>query len=331
MGFESASSPAQVDARVAEIVSNLAKINDLLADSTPKQILEWAIDNLPHLYQTTAFGPTGCVTLDIVSRISQERAAQTGQVSLSKDSHCGPILNSSQLQASVHLVPLIFVDTLYHFPQTTDLAERAAKHYGAPMRVYTPSNLKSSSEFESAYGQILWEKDADLYDYLTKVEPARRAYEELGVRAVFTGRRRSQGADRASLNAVEVDETGLIKVNPLLNWSFKEVDAYVKTNAVPYNELLDMGYRSIGDWHSTALPGASTGTDADERSGRWKDKAGKTECGLHKDYFQFKRMANKKLREAELARKDAANDKLIGEDQVSTAVPGATELLQATS
>ncbi len=212
-------------------------------------------------------------------------------------------------QDSDHLVPLIFIDTLYHFPQTTDLAHRAVAHYGAPMHVYTPSNLKSPKEFEAAYGQALWERDGDLYDYLTKVEPARRAYEELGAKAVFTGRRRSQGADRASLNAVEVDETGLIKINPLLNYSFGQVDAYVKQNAVPYNELLDMGYRSIGDWHSTALPGASTGTDADERSGRWKDKAGKTECGLHKDYFQFKRMAQKKLREAEMARKDEAKDK----------------------
>ncbi|KDN34987.1 Phosphoadenosine phosphosulfate reductase thioredoxin, partial [Tilletiaria anomala UBC 951] len=274
------------DTRVAAVVANLPKINEQLADATPKEILEWSIDNLPNLYQTTAFGLTGCVTLDLVSRISQERAAQAGR-------------------PAEHLVPLIFVDTLYHFPQTTNLAHRAAQHYGAPMHVYTPSSLNSSAEFEKAYGQMLWEKDEELYDYLVKVEPARRAYDELHAKAVFTGRRRSQGADRASLSAVEVDETGLIKVNPLLNWSFKQVDEYVKANAVPYNELLDMGYRSVGDWHSTALPGA----DAGERSGRWKDKAGKTECGLHQDYFQLKRLAQKKLREAELARKDEAKDK----------------------
>lgn len=283
-------SSSTIDARVASAIENLASINEQLADATPKEILEWSIDNLPNLYQTTAFGLTGCVTLDLVSRISQERTK-------------GPNTNAK------HLVPLIFVDTLYHFPQTTDLATRAAEHYKAPMHIYTPSNLKSSAEFEKTYGQQLWERDEDLYDYLVKVEPARRAYEELNAKAVFTGRRRSQGADRASLQAVEVDETGLIKVNPLLNWSFKEVNEYVKTNAVPYNELLDMGYRSIGDWHSTALPGATNGSDADERSGRWKEKSGKTECGLHKDYFQFKRVAQKKLREAEMARKDAARDK----------------------
>ena len=116
--------------------------------------------------------------------------------------------------------------------------------------------------------------------------------------------------------SIEVDETGLIKVNPFLNWSFGQVDEYVKQNAVPYNVLLDMGYKSIGDWHSTALP-SSTGADG-ERSGRWKDKGGKTECGLHSDYFRMKRIAEKKIREAELARKDEARDK--GEAAASTDV-----------
>lgn len=177
------------------------------------------------------------------------------------------------------------------------------------MHVYTPPGTATVAEFEKKWGPQLWEKDDETYDYLVKVEPARRAYEELGVKAVFTGRRRSQGNDRASLQAVEVDETGLVKVNPFLNWSFAQVDDYVKQNAVPYNELLDMGYKSIGDWHSTALPSAN-GADG-ERSGRWKDKGGKTECGLHTDYFRMKKIAEKKIREAELARRDEANDKVV--------------------
>ncbi|PWN91295.1 putative MET16-3`-phosphoadenylylsulfate reductase [Acaromyces ingoldii] len=274
------------DARIQQVIASLPSINEQLREATPEQILEWAIDNLPGLYQTTAFGVTGCVTMDQVSRISAQRAAKAG------------------LTTSHHLVPLIFIDTLYHFPQTTDLAQRAARHYDAPMHVYTPKGSPDVATFERQWGPQLWEKDEETYDYLVKVEPARRAYEELGVKAVFTGRRKSQGADRSDLQAVEVDETGLVKVNPFLNWSFGQVDSYVKTNAVPYNELLDMGFKSIGDWHSTSMPGA----DGGERSGRWKDKGGKTECGLHKDYFKMKRVAEKKLREAELARKDAERD-----------------------
>lgn len=274
------------DEQIQAVIANLPAINEQLAEATPEEILEWSIDNLPGLYQTTAFGVTGCVTLDQVSRISARRAEK-------------------QAAQPKHLVPLIFLDTLYHFPQTLNLARRAARHYDAPMYVYKPKATDTTPEFEKRWGTSLWERDEETYDYVVKVEPARRAYEELGVRAVFTGRRRSQGADRASLGAIEVDETGLIKVNPFLNWSFAQVDAYVKANAVPYNELLDMGYKSIGDWHSTALPGA----DGGERSGRWKDKGGKSECGLHKDYFKMKLVAEKKMREAELARKDAARDK----------------------
>lgn len=62
---------------------------------------------------------------------------------------------------------------------------------------------------------------------MVKVEPAARAYRELGVKAVITGRRRSQGAERESLQVLEVDERGLIKVNPLISWSFKEVKEYI--------------------------------------------------------------------------------------------------------
>ncbi|CBQ73340.1 probable MET16-3`-phosphoadenylylsulfate reductase [Sporisorium reilianum SRZ2] len=281
------SKQAEEEAQIRHVINNLEAINRKLGEADPSEIIEWAIDHLPGLYQTTAFGITGCITVDMISRISEQRAAKAGR-------------------PAKHLVPLIFVDTLYHFPQTLELAHKAAKHYSAEMHVYTPPGTTTVREFEDKWGPQLWERDEDTYDYLVKVEPARRSYDELGVRAVFTGRRRSQGADRASLKAVEVDETGLVKVNALMNWSFGQVDAYAKANAVPYNELLDLGYKSIGDWHSTALPGAG---DSGERAGRWKDKAGKTECGLHKDYFKMKNLAEKKLREAELARKDEAKDK----------------------
>ncbi|PWZ01919.1 phosophoadenylyl-sulfate reductase [Testicularia cyperi] len=297
---------AEIEAQLRSVIDNLDAINERLGDADPREIVAWAIDNLPSLYQTTAFGLTGCITVDMIARISEDRAAKAG----------------TPFQ---HLVPLIFIDTLYHFPQTLELANKAAKHYNAPMHVFYPPGTNTVGEFEAKWGSSLWERDEDTYDYLVKVEPARRAYEELGVRAVFTGRRRSQGADRASLKAVEVDETGLIKVNALMNWSFAQVDAYAKTNAVPYNELLDLGYKSVGDWHSTALPGA----DGGERSGRWKDKGGKTECGLHKDYFKMKNLAEKKLREAELARKDEARDKVAASAASRQPVPAAAESISA--
>jgi len=132
---------------------------------------------------------------------------------------------------------------------------------------------------------------------MAKVEPAQRAYRELQVSAVLTGRRRSQGGKRGELDIIEIDEAGLIKVNPLANWTFQQVQEYVKTNNVPYNELLDRGYKSIGDWHSTQ----PIQVGEDERAGRWKGQQ-KTECGIHNPrskYAQF-------LRQQELQRQEEA-------------------------
>jgi phosphoadenosine phosphosulfate reductase len=129
------------------------------------------------------------------------------------------------------------------------------------------------------------------------VEPAQRAYQELGVRSVITGRRASQGSARAKLQPLEIDSTGLFKLNPFAGWSFSQVKAYIDEHNVPRNALLDKGYKSVGDWHSTVPVSETAGANSDEneRAGRWKGK-NKTECGLHKDYFKMKMAAKKKVR-----------------------------------
>ena len=124
-----------------------------------------------------------------------------------------------------------------------------------------------------------------------KVEPARRAYTELNVLSVITGRRASQGAARSSLQPLEIDSTGLFKLNPLFNWSFAAVNGYIREHNVPRNALLDQGYKSVGDWHSTQKSGEG---DSGERAGRWAGNTAKTECGLHEDYFKLKMEALKK-------------------------------------
>ncbi|WVF72220.1 phosphoadenosine phosphosulfate reductase [Kwoniella sp. CBS 6097] len=246
--------------------------NTQLEGKSPQEILKWAIDNLDGLYQTTAFGLTGTAALDMISKISQERE-------------------------EIHLVPLIFLDTLHHFPETVQLAQDASENYLAELHTYKPPGVSTAEEFAAKYGEKLWEIDEGTYDYLVKVEPAARAYKELAVRAVITGRRRSQGADRASLDVLEVDERGLVKVNPLIGWSFKEVKEYIDKEGVPYNPLLDKGYKSIGDVHSTAAPDPNAAlTGEGERSGRWQGKS-KTECGLHTNYFEMKKRFEEKQKE----------------------------------
>jgi len=279
----SVSSNKNSNARVPSAFE-IQRVNEELATAEPQQILAWALQAFPTgLFQTTAFGLTGLAALDMIHKLSPE---------------------------GTHAVPLIFINTLYHFPETLALAAEASQKYGAQMHVYMPPAAQSSSQFESIYGERLWEEDEESYDYLVKVEPSRRAYEELNALAVITGRRRSQGGDRASIPIIEVDSTGLIKINPLANWSFKDTKAYIDANHVPYNALLDQGYTSIGDWHSTKKPDGSKvqglSGDAAERSGRWAGRAEKTECGLHKDYFKMKAQFNKRKREREQRARDEA-------------------------
>ena len=181
------------------------------------------------------------------------------------------------------MIGLIFFDTLHHFPETLALVDRVRSRYPLfNLHIYKPKNLESAEEFSSKHGERLWESDDELYDWTAKVEPAQRAYRDLQVDAVLTGRRRTQGGKRGDLPVLEVDEAGLVKINPLARWTFEQVWDYIKANDVPYNELLDRGYKSIGDWHSTK----PTSDGEDERSGRWQGQQ-KTECGIHNPRSKF--------------------------------------------
>lgn len=238
--------------------------------------------SLPGLFQETAFGLSGLVSLDILSKLSA--ASPKSQV------------------------PLLFLDTLYNFDETLDLVDRVRGRYPqVNLHVYKPEGVDTTSEFEAKYGTELWKCDEEAYDWAAKVEPSERAYRELGVKAVLTGRRRGQGGARKQLDILEVVENGLIKVNPLANWSFKQVKSYIDENNVPYNALLDQGYKSVGDWHSTE----PVAEGEDERAGRWKGRE-KSECGIHNPksrYAQF--LAEQAREEEEKALQDAFQRKMV--------------------
>ena len=249
---------------------HLQFINRQLQFLEPPEILRWAVTTLPHLFQTTAFGLSGLVTLDMLSKMKIPRP---------------------------QMVDAIFLDTVHHFSETLDLVDRIRNKYPlVNVHVYRPDGAETSEDFGAKYGERLWETDGERYDFLVKVEPGQRSYRELGVQAVLTGRRRSQGGKRGDLPIIEVDEGGVIKVNPMANWSFQQIQDYIKKNDVPYNALLEQGYKSVGDWHSTQ----PVKEGEDERAGRWKGQE-KTECGLHNPrskYAQFL-MEQEKKRERE--------------------------------
>ncbi|KAJ1928857.1 3'-phosphoadenylsulfate reductase [Linderina macrospora] len=244
--------------------AQLKHINDKLSRLEPQEILNWATITFSGLYQETAFGPSGNVITDM-------------------------------LAAQSHSVPVIFVDTLHHFDETLELSQRSQQKYNFLLHVFKPEGCETREDFTAKHGDQLWKRDDVVYDYSVKVEPARRAYEQLNAQAVISGRRRSQKGDRAALQIVEVDKaSGLVKINPLANWSFQQVWTYLRANEVPYNALLDQGYKSVGDYHSTR----PVKEGEDERAGRWAGTE-KTECGLHKDYFAMRSafLARKKLQQ----------------------------------
>ncbi|KAI0172384.1 phosphoadenosine phosphosulfate reductase [Hypoxylon sp. FL1284] len=225
----------------------------------------------PNLYQSTAFGLTGLVSTDMLSKIEKESPSSSP-------------------------VDLIFLDTLYHFDETYALVRRVKETYpNVRIHTFTPQDASTSAEFEERYGGKLYETAAELYDWIAKVEPQQRAYSELNVAAVLTGRRRSQGGERDKIGILDVDdETGIIKINPLVDWTFAQVKSYITENDVPYNELLDRGYKSVGDWHSTSPVSAGE----DERAGRWKGQA-KTECGIHNKKSRYALYLEEMQRKAE--------------------------------
>jgi phosphoadenosine phosphosulfate reductase len=124
-------------------------------------------------------------------------------------------------------------------------------------------------------GPNLWERDPDRCCHIRKVEPLLRALEPYD--AWVSGIRRDQSPSRAGVKKVERSSRyGVWKIQPLADWSEKDVWSYILGNDIPYNPLHDVGYRSIGCIPCTR----PTRPDEEERAGRWAG-SDKLECGIH--------------------------------------------------
>ncbi|HTO00720.1 MAG TPA: phosphoadenylyl-sulfate reductase, partial [Microthrixaceae bacterium] len=161
-------------------------------------------------------------------------------------------------------IEVVFIDTGYHFPETLETVEVVRRRYGLNLRIMTVA----------PHAEELWKVDPANCCSAVKVGQLDRAL--AGKEAWMSGLRRDEAPSRANAPIVARDLRGLIKVNPLANWSVADVDAYIVANDVPINPLLGRGYPSIGCMPCTKAvePGE------DPRSGRWAGSE-KTECGLH--------------------------------------------------
>jgi len=162
-------------------------------------------------------------------------------------------------------IEVVFLDTQYHFAETHWFVERVRERYDLNLKVMKP--LIEPDD--------LWQTDPDECCAMRKVEPLARALD--GKQAWMTGLRRVETPARAKSPIVHLDVgRGIVKVNPIANWSHDEIDGYVADRGLPVHPLRDKGYPSIGCWPCTR---PVTNGD-DPRAGRWAGR-GKDECGRH--------------------------------------------------
>jgi len=176
---------------------------------------------------------------------------------------------------AVHIFSL---DTGRLFPETLDLIGRTESKYKTKIQVLYPEresveNLVAEMGINGFYNSVENRKSCC---YVRKVEPLKRAL--AGNSVWVTGLRAEQSANRSAMRKIEWDEANhIIKFNPLLDWSFDEMIAYIEENKIPYNPLHDKGFVSIGCAPCTRA--IAPGEDA--RAGRWWWEDSKKECGLH--------------------------------------------------
>jgi phosphoadenosine phosphosulfate reductase len=171
-------------------------------------------------------------------------------------------------------LPVLFLDTGYHFPQTYEYRDRMTREWSLNLVNVLPE--QTVAEQESEFG-ILHRSEPTRCCHLRKVEPLMRALEPFDI--WFTGLRREQSPTRKNLKKIEVHRlpTGktLWKVSLLADWNWEQVWQYVKANEISYLPQYDEGYLSIGCQPCTTLPSDPN----NPRSGRWS--GAKLECGIH--------------------------------------------------
>lgn len=225
---------------------DLLALNTWLEGQTAEQRVEWALANgeKNHVL-SSSFGAQSAVALHMLTARKPD-------------------------------IPVVLVDTGYLFPETYRFADAMTERLKLNLQVYRP--LVSRAWMEARHGR-LWEQGMvgiDQYNNLRKVEPMRRALDELGARTWFTGLRRSQSTSRRNTPVLEL-RNGRYKVSPLVDWTDRDIWVYLKQHDLPYHPLWDEGYVSIGDFHTTSRwePGM--------RAEDTRFFGLKRECGIHGD------------------------------------------------
>jgi phosphoadenosine phosphosulfate reductase len=206
--------------------------------------------------------------------IGRELASASGDIVVTNSFQAEDMVLLHMVRQTLPQVPVLFLDTGYHFAEVYDYRDRMARDWSLNLTSLLPE--LTVAEQESQFG-ILNQTDPGRCCGLRKVQPLFRALDSYGL--WLTGLRREQAKSRAALKEVEdfpLPSGHVIrKVSPLTEWSTKDVWSYATEHEIPLLKLYDLGYTSIGCEPCTSLPLDPN----DPRSGRWGGQ--KQECGIH--------------------------------------------------
>jgi phosphoadenosine phosphosulfate reductase len=233
------------------LISNPAEVASLAAEfeaASPTEILRWAFDQFGNSAAIgTSFQGAGLVTI--------HHAVVAGLP-----------------------LPVFTIDTGLLFPETLELKARLESYFGIVIESLIPE--RTVEEQAQDIAPELWLRNPDLCCTLRKVEPLQKKLSQLD--AWIVGLRREQSAGRAGIQILELyefdklREKNILKVNPLAQWSRDQVWLYIRDHGIPYNPLMDRGFRSIGCYPCTRV----VISGQDDRAGRWTG-FDKSECGIH--------------------------------------------------
>jgi phosphoadenosine phosphosulfate reductase len=229
--------------------TGIAQLSEEFESHAPQEILTWAIEQFwPQIAMSCSFQTQSMPLLHMATRIRRD-------------------------------LLIFFIDTGYHFWDTLIFRERVASEWQLNvLDLYRDSRW---DPFVRPKSRTLPLEEPDLCCFLHKVQPMQKALRDLT--AWITGIRRDQTTARSHARILELQPGGLLKINPLLNWTKADVEDYIAEQHLPVHPLLAKGYRSIGCAPCTL----AIGLTEDDRSGRWAGR-GKTECGLHTEMFTSK-------------------------------------------
>ncbi len=230
---------------------DLETLNPLMESRAPRQIVEWACAQFgSDLVMSSSFGAESAALIHMVTR---------------------------------HLpgVRIVMIDTGYLFPETFAFMEQLRRRLDLNVWIYRTRQDPFAYLHQAGEENPTWRKDVERCCAMNKNEPFERAMRDLAPRAWVRGIRRHQAETRKARNFIEWSKRyQCYAISPLLNWSSRELHAYLKEHDLPYHPLYEQGYPSIGCNPLSCTRPIQLGEDP--RSGRWADQP-KTECGINLD------------------------------------------------